>query len=71
MQLINDMGKRNIREVIEEHPRIGEILESYEIGCTKCTIGTCQLKEVVKVHFLGKEIEDRIEMEINEYLATL
>ncbi len=68
MNLLNDIGNRNIKEAIEEYPAIGEILDRYEIGCVKCTIGTCLLKDVVTVHFLGPETEARIEQEINSHL---
>ena len=71
MKLNNDMGNRPIKEVIEAHPKIGEILNKYEIGCLECTIGTCFLKDVVAVHVLGDAIEALIEKEINEYLESL
>ena len=71
MQLHNDMGNRPIKEIIETHPKIGEILNKYEIGCLECSIGTCFLKDVVAVHVLGDAVEALIEKEINEYLKTL
>ena len=71
MQLHIDMGNRPIKEVIEAHPKIGEILERYEIGCLECSIGTCFLKDVVTVHVLGDAVEAMIEKEINEYLESL
>ena len=71
MQLNNDLGNQPIKEVIETHPRIGEILNKYEIGCLACSIGTCLLKDVVAVHVLGDAIEAMIEKEINGYLESL
>jgi len=68
MKLRCDIGSKNIKEAIQAHPRIGEILDRFEIGCTKCTVGTCLLQDVVSVHFLGAEAEGRIEQEINGYL---
>ena len=68
MKLLCDIGSKNIKEAIQAHPRIGEILDRFEIGCTKCTVGTCLLQDVVSVHFLGAEAEGRIEQEINAYL---
>ena len=70
MKLYNDMGNRPIKEVIEVHPKIGEILKRYEIGCLECSIGTCFLKDVVAVHVLGDAVEAMIEKEINEYLES-
>ncbi len=71
MELHNGLGDRNIKEVIEQYPKIGEILDNFEIGCTACSIGTCLLKDVVTVHFLGDETESQIEKEINAYLESL
>lgn len=71
MNIHNDIGSRNIKDVISNHPRIGEILDRYEIGCTKCSVGTCVLQDVVTVHFLGDETERQIEQEINAYLDNL
>jgi len=68
MKLLNDIGSANIKDAIEVHPRIGEILDKHEIGCTKCTVGTCLLQDVVTVHFLGDDAEKQIELEINTYL---
>lgn len=70
MELQGGWGKRNIKEAISACPGIGEILERYGIGCTKCSIGTCLLNDVVSVHFLGAETEARIEAELNAYLAS-
>ncbi len=71
MDLSGGIGEKSIKEVIEEHPKVGEILGKYEIGCIECSIGTCQFKEVVKVHFLGDEVENKIEVEVNEYLSSV
>ena len=71
MKLCNDIGSKNIIEVIKVHPRIGEILDKHEIGCTKCSVGTCLLQDVVTVHFLGDDVEREIEQEINSYLQNL
>jgi hypothetical protein len=68
MKLLCDVGSKNIKEAIQDHPRIGEILDRFEIGCTRCTVGTCLLQDVVSVHFLGAAAEEQIEQEINDYL---
>jgi len=71
MNLPEEIGKRQIIEVIGEHPRIGEILDRHGIGCTSCSIGTCLVESVVAVHFLGDETEAVIEKEINAYLESV
>ena len=68
MNLKGDLGNKPINEVLEAHPRIGEILENVDIGCVTCGVGICLLKDVVSIHALGDEAEQQIEKEINEYL---
>jgi hypothetical protein len=68
MNLKENLGTAQIKDVIETHPRIGEILNKYEIGCVTCGVGICLLGDVVAIHALGAELEQKIEEEINEYL---
>jgi hypothetical protein len=68
MELRNNLGNEQIRTVIEQHPRIGEILNDFEIACVTCGVGICLLKDVVAIHALGAELEQKIEKEINAYL---
>jgi hypothetical protein len=70
MNLKENLGTAQIKDVIENHPRIGDILNKYEIGCVTCGVGICLLKDVVAIHALGAEIEQKIEEEINEYLDS-
>jgi len=70
MNLKENLGTAQIKNVIETHPRIGEILNKYEIGCVTCGVGICLLKDVVSIHALGTEVEANIENEINAYLDT-
>ncbi|MFC1523913.1 hypothetical protein ACFL6N_03900 [Thermodesulfobacteriota bacterium] len=70
MKLLNGVGNQQIIDVIRDHQKIGEILDRHEIGCVKCSIGTCLLQDVVRVHFLGDDVETRIEKEINDYLSS-
>jgi len=68
MNLHNGIGDQAIQDVVKDHPRIGEILDEYEIGCVGCSVGICLVKDVVSIHSLGEEIEEKIEKQINEYL---
>ena len=68
MNLHNGIGDLAIQDVVKDHPRIGEILNEYEIGCVGCSVGICLVKDVVTIHYLGDEIEATIEKQINEYL---
>ena len=57
-----------IKEIIAQFPRVAEILEEYGIGCGPCSIGICQLKDILDIHCLDKnaelELMQRIEAEI-------
>ena len=59
---------RGIKNIIAEFPRVGIILEEYGIGCGPCTVGICQLKDILEIHKLSSEAEEelmlRIEAEI-------
>jgi len=68
MNLHNGIGDLAIQDVVKDHPRVGEILDEYEIGCVGCSVGICLVKDVVTIHYLGEEIEAVIEKKINEYL---
>jgi len=49
-----------IKEVISKFPKIGEILEAYEIGCVPCSVGTCLLKDIIEIHNLSEEDEQEV-----------
>jgi len=68
MKLLHDLGNQEIKVVLAAHPAIGAILARRDIGCVKCGVGTCLLKDVVMVHHLGTEAEAAIAAEINAYL---
>ena len=68
MNLHNGIGDAAIQDVVKDHPKIGEILDEYEIGCVGCSVGICLVKDVVSIHALGEEVEALIEKQINEYL---
>ena len=71
MNLPPEIGEQPINQTIAQHPKIGEILSKYEIGCVTCGVGICLVKDVVAIHALDPEAETQIEAEINAYLATL
>ena len=48
---------RNIKDVIKEWPAVGVILEESGIGCVACSVGTCQLKDIVGIHGLSEAKE--------------
>ena len=46
-----------IKDIITEFPQIGDILEEYDIGCVPCTVGICQLKDILDIHKMAPEKE--------------
>ena len=70
MKFNNDLGNKAIQDVITAYPGIGEILNTYDIGCVTCKVGICLLKDVVSIHGLSAEDEAKIETEINAYLES-
>ena len=68
MKFSNNIGEEAIQDVVKAHPRIGEILNDFEIGCVECSVGICLLKDVVAIHALGEEMEAKIEKQLNDYL---
>ncbi len=62
MKLYRNKG---IKEIIEEFPEIGNILDEYGIGCGPCTVGICQLKDILDIHKMEpvkeQELMNRIE----------
>ncbi len=62
LELLN----RGIKEIIDEYPHVGEILEEYEIGCVPCTLGTCLMKDVVDIHNVAPEAEQKMMSRIVE-----
>lgn len=46
-----------IKSVITEFPKVGTILNDYEIGCVTCSVGTCLLKDIIEIHNVPKHIE--------------
>ena len=49
-----------IKEVITTFPRVGQILEEYEIGCAPCSVGSCLLKDIIEIHHLSEEDEQLV-----------
>ena len=51
---------KGIKEIIDKFPVIEKILDDYGIGCGPCTVGVCQLKDILDIHALSKEKEDEL-----------
>ena len=51
---------RGIKEIIDENPQVGAILEEFDIGCVPCNVGTCLLKDIVDIHNLTEDQEAKL-----------
>lgn len=49
-----------IKEVITKFPKVGKILEEYDIGCVPCNVGSCLLKDIMEIHNLPEEKEQEL-----------
>lgn len=49
-----------IKEVISQFPGIADILNEYNIGCVPCNAGSCLLKDIVEIHNLSLDDEERL-----------
>lgn len=52
--------EQNIKDIISKYPGVGDILNEYKIGCTACAAGTCRLKDIVEIHNLPGEEEEKL-----------
>jgi len=59
----------SIKVVISRFPRVGEILEAYHIDCVACTAGSCLLKDIVEIHNLPEEEEQKMMVEIARVIS--
>ncbi len=44
--------ERNIKELMDQCPALGGVLEAAGIGCTTCSLGTCRVKDILEIHDL-------------------
>jgi hemerythrin-like domain-containing protein len=51
---------KGIKEIIEEFPEVESVLNDYDIGCGPCSVGICQLKDVVAIHRLSSAQEQQL-----------
>jgi hemerythrin-like domain-containing protein len=48
---------KGIKEIIDQFPKVGDILNEYDIGCGPCSVGICLLKDIVEIHKLPADQE--------------
>ncbi len=55
---------KSIKEIINQFSEVGNILNEYNIGCAPCSVGSCLLKDIVKIHNLPSEEEQELMLRI-------
>ena len=68
METLDDYLNRGIKDIIDSHTQVVDILNDYGISCGACDVGTCLLKDIVSLHFLFKEQEQAL---MNRIAAVL
>ena len=51
---------KSIKEIINQFPEIGNILNEYNVGCVPCSVGSCLFKDIVEIHNLPSEEEQEL-----------
>ena len=59
---------KSIKDVVKQYPKIENILDEYNIGCVSCNVGTCLLKDIVKIHNLSVDEEQKLMAKITKVI---
>ena len=51
---------KGIKDLISELPKVGDILNEYNIGCVPCNVGSCLLKDIIQIHNLSSGDEEEL-----------
>jgi len=55
---------KGIKEIIDRYPDVEKILDEYGIGCGPCSVGICELKDIVDIHNLPEDQERELMQKI-------
>jgi len=55
---------KGIKEIIDQYPDVEKILDEYGIGCGPCSVGICELKDIVDIHNLPDDQEQELMQKI-------
>jgi len=63
---MTELLDHNIKDIVHEYPALEAVLAEFSIGCTSCSLGSCRLKDIVEIHNLSPESEQRLMRRIAE-----
>lgn len=66
--VMDEYLNKGIKDVIQQFPEVEKILDSYNIGCAPCSVGTCLLKDIVEIHNLSLEQEQELMVKIAQVI---
>lgn len=68
IRIMEEYLNKNIKDLITQYPKVGKILERYNIGCTTCSLGSCLFKDIIEIHNLAPDVEVELMYEIEKEL---
>lgn len=68
--LLSALKNRHIKEIIDKHPLVGDILGEYDIGCVNCNVGTCLLNDIVEYHYLPEDRKQEMWQRIADAVSS-
>ena len=66
---MNEFLDIGIKDIIDDHPKVGDVLLEHGIDCAGCSVGTCMLKEIVAIHGLEPKLEAELMQRITDVLS--
>ena len=52
--------RANIKDLIQQFPAVGSLLEEHKIACVTCGVGTCLLQDIIEIHNLSPDEEQEL-----------
>ena len=49
---MRDYLEQPIKDLMQRHPGLGDILGEAGVGCTTCSLGTCKVRDILEIHNL-------------------
>lgn len=57
---MHEILNTRIKEVISRYPEVGNLLNEFGVACVTCAVGTCLLKDILDIHRLSPEDEQKM-----------